>query len=177
MPRAASQNLKITLEPIARTNKRTLENLFQLYVHDFTELWAGEDRGDIGEEGLFEGDTLDLLWDDPEASHFLIRNGRALAGFAIVNTYAHSGRLLDWSVAEFFVLRKHRKAGVGCSAAHALFARFPAGSWEAAIALKNVAALRFWRGAIQSYPNAADITERAGDGERWTGQIIRFRTI
>jgi predicted acetyltransferase len=51
-------------------------------------------------------------------------------------------------IGEFFVLRCHRRRGVGTRAARMLFARFP-GRWEVAELSWNVAAQRFWRPLIR----------------------------
>ena len=45
---------EVTLEPAGPERRQTLANLFQLYVHDFSEQWAGTERGELGEDGLFE---------------------------------------------------------------------------------------------------------------------------
>ena len=43
----------VTLEPAGREARETIANLFQLYVHDFSEQWAGTDRGELQEDGRF----------------------------------------------------------------------------------------------------------------------------
>ncbi|MBI1187026.1 MAG: GNAT family N-acetyltransferase [Alphaproteobacteria bacterium] len=165
--------MQVALEPLAWAARATLDNLFQLYVHDFSELWIGEPRAELGEDGLFERDSsLADYWTEPNEA-LLIRADGFIAGFALVNRHAHSGLPLDYSVAEFFVVRKHRRAGVGSAAAALLFAARP-GFWEAAVTEKNVAAGRFWRAAIEG-AGARDIEIVQGDGERWRGPIFRFR--
>lgn len=166
--------MQVMLEPIPWERRATLDNLFQLYVHDFSELWAGSARAELSEDGLFELDGgLASYWSEAGAEALLIRADGRVAGFALVDRRAHSGLALDHSVAEFFVVRKHRRAGVGLRAARALFASRP-GLWEAAVAAKNVGAQQFWRTTIER-AGARDIEVVEGDGERWTGPIFRFR--
>ena len=124
----------VTLRVIDRDQAVALQNLFQLYVHDFSEFWAGTVRGDLSADGLFEPDPhLDSYWTDPKREALFIHVHGALAGFVLINDHSHSGQPLDHSIAEFFVVRKYRGQGVGRQAAHAAFARH-SGVWEAAIA-------------------------------------------
>ena len=50
-------------------------------------------------------------------------------------------------MAEFFVMRKYRRTGVGTDAARAIFERFP-GAWQVREEEANVGAIHFWRRAI-----------------------------
>ena len=94
-------------------------------------------------------------------------------GFALLNATSHSGHPVDRNVAEFFVVRKHRRSGLGTAAAHALFAQRP-GRWEAAVARPNTAALAFWRRAVESCPGVEAIEETDHATPAWNGPILRF---
>ena len=157
-----------------RTERAAIENLMQLYVHDFSEQWAGEARGEVSDDGRFEPYPLDAYWREADHIPLLVRVGGRLAGFVLVDAESHSGRLLDRNVAEFFILRKHRRAGVGAMAAHAVFGRYP-GVWEAAVARRNAAALAFWRKAVGGCPGAREIEEIDRTGPDWNGPVLRFR--
>ena len=157
-----------------RRERAAIENLMQLYVHDFSEQWAGEARGEVGDDGRFEPYPLDDYWRAPDHIPLLVRVDGQLAGFLLVNAESHSGLTVDWNVAEFFILRKHRHAGVGAMAAHAVFARYP-GVWEAAVARRNAAALAFWRKAVGGCPGAREIEEIDRTGPNWNGPVLRFR--
>ncbi len=161
---------------IARPDQAgVLQNLLQLYTHDFSEFWGGTKNGDLSAEGLFEPYRyLDSYWGNPAREALFVLVDDSLAGFVFINNHSHSGQPLDHSIAEFFVVRKHRGQGVGRQAAHAAFARH-SGVWEAAIARKNLAALAFWRRAIATMPGASDIQELDVTSEDWNGPIIRFR--
>jgi predicted acetyltransferase len=168
-------DLPVTVSVAAPHERAAIENLFQLYVHDFSEQWSDQDRGEVSDLGLFEPyPYLALYWEAPGRTPLLIRRGGHLAGFALVNGVAHSGRPLDRSVAEFFVLRKHRRGGTGLKAAHAIFALW-SGQWEAAVARRNTGALAFWRKAVASAPGVSDIEELDTADDHWDGTILRFR--
>ena len=95
-----------------------------------------------------------------------------LAGFALINRWSALDRPLDQSVAEFFILRKYRRLGVGSRAAALIFDRFR-GQWEIPVAWYNHPALSFWRTVVRT---AADgpLREVAGDAERWDGTVLAF---
>jgi predicted acetyltransferase len=150
-----------------------IENLMQLYTHDFSEFWAGTARGDLNPDGRFEAYPLREYWSRPNWSALLIWRDQVLAGFSLINDKTHSGQAADRNVGEFFILRKHRGQGVGQIAAEHLFSSHP-GSWEVAVARKNVRAREFWRKTIQNAGRAADVRELDVNSAQWNGPIFRF---
>lgn len=98
----------VTVEWARREQRLVLEAMFQLYVHDFSEFWAGTDRGELDESGRFEHYSLAVYWRDPMHMPLLIRAGGHLAGFALLNSKSH-GDPVDRNMAEFFVVRKHQR--------------------------------------------------------------------
>lgn len=164
----------VTLELAGPEKRPTLENLFQLYTHDFSDFWTDRPDGELEEDGRFAQYVhLDGYWTDADRTPLLIRAGGHIAGFALINTFAHSGLPLDYSVAEFFVVRKHRRAGVGFAAATLLMRARP-GLWEMAVARRNTAALPFWRrvGAAIAAPSVEELDR---NDDLWNGAIIRLR--
>ena len=151
-----------------------LQNLIQLYTHDFSELWAGTTRGDLNSLGRFEDYPLDNYWCRPNWMAWFIRCSGALAGFCLVNDHIHSGQSADRSIGEFFILRKHRGQGVGRSAAEQIFDAYP-GSWEVAVARKNVKAREFWRATIQGGAAVSGFRELDIINEHWSGPVFQFR--
>ena len=161
----------VTVNPATPDQRGLIERLMQLYLHDFSE-WAPRHSvyGEVDADGLFPYPPgLDSYWQEPGREPLLIRAGDALAGFVLLNRWSALDRPLDQAVAEFFVLRKHRRAGVGTRAAQAAFRRHP-GRWEVPVAAYNPAALQFWRHAAGSMPGRAQ--EHPGDGHRWAGTVL-----
>jgi len=117
--------------------KPVIGRLLELYAHDFSEL----NGADVDERGVFGYRYLDSYWVETEHHPFLLRVNGRLAGFALVRT------LPPHDMAEFFVMRKYRRGGVGVHAARAVFARFP-GEWQVREVASNVGAIAFWRHAI-----------------------------
>ncbi|MEM8755446.1 MAG: GNAT family N-acetyltransferase, partial [Pseudomonadota bacterium] len=121
-------------------------------------------------DGFFAYRGLDGYWGDPGRAAFLLRRGSSLAGFALVNAWSASGAPTDHAVAEFFVLRKHRRVGFGAEAAEALIGSRP-GRWEVAVADYNEPAKAFWPKALAPF---APVERVEGDGDRWRGPIFRL---
>lgn len=160
---------------LARPEERAaLENMLQLYIHDFSEFWHDRPEGELQDDGGFPPYALDALWERPDYVPLLLRRGGSLIGFALLNAHSHSGRPLDRAVAEFFVVRKHRRSGAGTAAAHAIFRRYP-GRWEAAVARRNLGALDFWRHAAATCQGVADLEEVDVASADWNGPVVRFR--
>jgi len=164
----------VNVTQAAPQQKSALENLFQLYIHDFSEHWAGRADGELGEDGRFPAYSLDDYWTQETHVPLLFRRSGSLIGFALLNVASHSGLAVDRNVAEFFVARKHRRAGAGLGAAQAIFTRHP-GQWEVSVARRNVAAVSFWRRAIAQCPLATSIEELDIATTAWNGPVIRFR--
>ena len=138
----------------SETDRPVLRRLIELYRHDFSEF----DDTDVDSHGEFGYRYLDHYWTEPDRHAFLIRCDGRWAGFALVR----SGDPHD--MAEFFVMRKYRRSGVGREAAREVLHRFP-GRWTVRQLLTNPAATEFWRVAIP-HP----FTERHDDDEN----IIEF---
>jgi predicted acetyltransferase len=165
--------MNVILTQALRAQESIIQNLMQLYTHDFSEFWAGTVRGNLGSDGRFHPYPMDGYWDRPGWSASFIMSNGVLAGFVLINDQAHSGRAVDHNVAEFFILRKHRGQGIGRRAAQAVFSQQP-GLWEVAVARKNLDAREFWRKTIGGASQATNIQEFDMATDRWNGPILRF---
>jgi len=163
----------VTLSRASPEHATIIQNLVQLYTHDFSEFWAGTSRGDLLPDGRFEAYPLEQYWIRPAWDAFLIGCDGKLAGFALVNDVTRTEPPVNRSVAEFFIVRKHRRHAVGRTAANQLFASFP-GSWEIAIARTNGVAGIFWRKILSDLPQVGGVEETDRHDDRWNGQILRF---
>jgi len=147
-----------------------LAQLLELYVHDMSEFFDIA----IGSAGRFGYARLPLYGSEPDRHlAFLIRAGGQLAGFVLV-TRGSPGTdgPDDLDVAEFFVLRAHRRAGVGRKAAALLWRRMP-GHWVVRVAEWNRPALAFWRSTVRACTGGAfSETRRTDDARGWC--VFRF---
>jgi len=128
--------------------KDVLRHLIELYKYDFSEF----DPVDVDDQGLFGYKYLELYWTEQERFPFLIKLDGNYAGFALIRKITQRELNIKhyYSMAEFFVMKKYRKSGVGRHAAFYLFNSFP-GKWEVAEMEENVPAQNFWRKIISEY--------------------------
>lgn len=116
-----------------------LARLLQLYLHDFSE----HTGWDVDERGLFHYPFLDAYRHEEGRHAYVLRVEGHPAGFALVR---EAERI---HMAEFFVLRKFRRAGVGLAAARHLLEAHP-GQWSITQLASNPEATAFWRRAIRA---------------------------
>jgi predicted acetyltransferase len=157
----------------ARAEESVLQNLIQFYTHDFSEFWAGTDKGDLLPDARFALYPLEAYWDRPHWFAHLLWHDDALAGCALINDHAHSGKATEHSVAEFFVLRKHRGQGVGRDAFLGLLARYP-GTWEVAVARRNAGAISFWEKTLTGAAAVRNLQRIDVKNDGWNGPAFRF---
>ena len=150
--------------PAAPEQEPILANLLELYVHDFSEFHEVE----LGQDGRFGYRNLPLYWRDAERHPFLVMLDGNPAGFVLVKQGSEiSGDASIWDVAECFVVRGHRRRGIGTEIAHEVWRRFP-GRWEVRVMDSNHAGRRFWERAILEFSGGAVRETRfEKGGELW----------
>jgi predicted acetyltransferase len=160
-----SDSQDVVLQVAAASEAPVLANLIQLYIHDLSDVF----NLDPGPDGRFAYDKLPLYWSEPERRFpLLIRCGGKLAGFTLVTRGSPVTDDPDvFDVAEFFVLRRYRRAGIGRRAATLLWERFAA-PWTIRVSEGNREGCRFWGGVIAEYTNGAMMqTRREARPDPW----------
>jgi predicted acetyltransferase len=136
----------MSLDAATSADAVLLSNLFELYAYDLSDVFPTVELGPDGRVGY---PALHLYWSEPERRFaFLIRYAGRVSGFALVtrgSPLTEDPEVLD--VAEFFVLRRYRRRGVGRRAARLLWDRLP-GKWTVRVAEGNSDGLAFWRDTI-----------------------------
>jgi len=90
-----------------------------------------------------------LEWKNPDP--FIIKIGEKIAGFVFVKKIEKEN--VDYtSIAEFFVLKKYRKLGIGKAVAKMVFGKFT-GKWYVDVIKSNEPACSFWEKVISDYTN------------------------
>lgn len=131
-----------------------LANLLQLYAHDFSELVDL----DVGPDGRFEYARFPLYWSEATRFPFLVKVDDQYAGFVLVSQGSLvSGDAQVWDMAEFFVMRKYRRRGIGAALAHEVWRRFP-GRWEVRVRERTAVALLFWQATVKSFAGDVVVT-------------------
>ena len=104
-----------------------------MYAHDFSEFHEIE----LGADGRFGYKHLPLYWREPNRRPFLVKVDGKLAGLVLVKRGSElSGDETVWDVAEFFVVRRYRRRGIGTYVAHAVWRQVP-GLWEVRVMESN----------------------------------------
>ena len=161
--------MNIQAKPTKFEDKRVISNLMQLYLHDMSEY----DRSDVSADGHYDYKYLDSYWEDPARQAFLITANDQLAGFALVNDYLpivsdKPGK----AIAEFFILRKYRRSGVGNKAAILIFNQYH-GDWQVAQENENIPAQKFWEKIVSEYTHR-NYNKQLRDDDRWRGPVLLF---
>ncbi|BAY77912.1 hypothetical protein NIES25_43820 [Nostoc linckia NIES-25] len=141
-------------------DKPLIQRMMELYQYDFSEF---EDR-DLNEHGYFGYPYLDYYWIERDRYPFIVRVGKKLAGFVLVNQFTYIAES-EYSIAEFFILRKYRQQGIGKLAASQIFNRF-CGKWEIYQISTNTVAQKFWRSVIAEYTTGKFTEIAIDDGDR-----------
>ncbi len=161
----------VEIVPASADDHLTIENLFQLYAYDWSEVLGL----DVGEDGRFRQGHLEGYWTDAACHPFLFRVDGCPGGFALVCARSRlSGVVGVFDMAEFFVMRRYRRQGIGRQVACALFNRFK-GSWEIRQRAEHAAATTFWRDVISRH-TGGQYQERTWDDANWRGPVQTFST-
>jgi predicted acetyltransferase len=137
----------IEVIPASPNQESILANLLELYAHDFSEFHDLE----LGEDGRFGYKQLALYWSEPNRYPFLVRMDGQLAGLVLVKRGSEiSNNETVWDMAEFFVVRRYRRRGLGTKTAHEVWRRFQ-GLWEVRVMESNHSANQFWARAVSAF--------------------------
>ena len=147
--------MEIEIKLAEYDEKPLLKKMLELHLYDLS-IFDDYDLSKFGEYGYR---YLDLYWTEADRFPFILRINKKLAGFALINKFAHTGRI-DRAVAEFFVLKKYRRRGIGKKLALEIFQQFP-GRWEVCTSANNLVAEQFWQNTIEQF--APDNIEKVKD--------------
>jgi predicted acetyltransferase len=159
--------LEVHLEEVTAARRQTIENLMQLYLYDFTEFLDNN----VDSYGLFQYKYLNQYWNRADRVPLLIKVENMIAGFALINSHTLLEENMGArSIAEFFVMRKFRRRGIGRKAAMLVFDMFR-GRWEIAEIETNRPAQSFWRSVINEY-TGGDYSERQVKESDWPMSML-----
>ena len=149
--------MEIVLEQVLPEKKEVLFRLLQysLFEESLT------DMNEMNEDALFDYPWFDAYFIEEEREAYLIRqrDTNKLLGFSMIRRH-EDGR---HSIAEFLVIPKYRRQGVGTNAANACF-KLHHGLWEVKPAYGSKSAKAFWKKTIMQ------ITEKP----KWKNGMFTF---
>jgi predicted acetyltransferase len=153
----------IEVRQVDRSCEAIVRNLLEHYCHDMAEWFLL----DAHEDGSYRY-LPDQVWSDGVDVHLAYLSGIPI-GFALVGSaapYAADAGAKD--LKEFFVVRRHRRSGIGRMLAERVWNLYP-GKWLVRVYHGNRPALPFWRAAIGAYTGDAFAEEvRTVEGRSWS---------
>jgi predicted acetyltransferase len=141
--------------------KNVIKNLMQFYIYDFSEY----SKSDVEENGLY-GDYpyLEDYWREGNNRYpYVIKKNEKYIGFVLVK-FNESEERNYYSIAEFFILKKYRREGIGKAVANQVF-NLHNGQWEVHQIESNKPAQVFWNKIIDEYTRG-QFKERLENGRR-----------
>jgi predicted acetyltransferase len=143
-----------------KSSDSVLRNLFEFYLHDLAEWFKFDQLPD----GRYTQST-ERYWQDGH-DVYLLYAAEIPVGFALLGPAEASPNTKDMD--EFFVVRRHRREGIGQEFAEHIWRLHP-GPWLVRVYLANEPALPFWRKAVSEF-TVGDYAEetRRRDGQPWS---------
>ncbi len=148
-----AESPEIVLEAATAGDAVLLSNLLELYIHDLSAAFPSVE---LGPDGRFGYSKLALYWSEPDRRFaFLIKLDSRAAGFALATRGSPASNDPNvFDVAEFFVIRRHRRSGLGRQAAMLLWNRLR-GSWIVRASEGVPSAVLFWRSVVAEFTKGA----------------------
>lgn len=141
--------------------RSVIENLMQFYIYDFSKYVDL----DVEEDGLYKAyPYLDDYWKDESYRFaYVLKSDENYIGFVLVRLVI-AGERKYFSIAEFFIMRKYRRKGIGKAVAGQMF-NLHRGQWEVYQMESNKPAVVFWTKVITEYTKG-QFKERFENGKR-----------
>lgn len=141
--------MNISIEPIIIEQKSVLIQVMELYNYDFS-MFSDDD---LNEHGYYGYSHIDDYWNEDGRFPYFIRVDEKIAGLVFVCSCCEYNDLNNpHNIAEFFIMQKYRKKGIGKNVAIQIFNLYK-GGWEVSQWSKNLPAQKFWRSVISEYTN------------------------
>ncbi len=146
------------------SEKEIIENIYQFYEYDFSEMTFD----DVEPNGLFERyKYIDRYFTDEDRTLYYVFVSGKIAGFVMMNKYPYLLPEKVNSIAEFFIMRKYRRSGIGQYTAKYIFENYP-GRMIFEVRKLNTKAIAFWQKATDDNNIKIDnITYPNHDGVDW----------
>lgn len=155
----------LAITPVSFDEKEILRNLLEKYDYEFSQY---DDR-DVNPLGLYGYEYFDHYWTEEDRRWaFFIKTEDKLAGFVMVKKTTRE----DYSIAEFFIMYKYRRTGLGKQALFTVLDMFK-GKWEILCHPKNPA-VNFWFKSVNDFTKGSFSQEETilNDGNSW--HVFRF---
>lgn len=132
--------MDIKINKVAKKNRKILENLMQLYLHDLSLYFPIDFNSN---KGLYEYD-LDPYFDKNYA--FFIKSNDDILGFVLIDDNGDN----NYEISEIFVLNNYKCKNIGENAVSKVFNKFK-GNWTIKAVPSSPKAESFWKKTISKY--------------------------
>jgi predicted acetyltransferase len=140
--------MELLIDKVNADRKEVLRNLMTLYLHDLSEFIGYIDLNT--NNGLYEFDVLDLFFEKEGLTPFFIQLDQNPIGFILLQSGAYSNQEhADYVLNSFFILKKHRRKGIGKLACKKFFEMYQ-GRYAIAQAETNIPAIKFWKNVYET---------------------------
>jgi predicted acetyltransferase len=136
----------ITIEAVKIEEKEILRNLLEKYNYEFSQY----EKTDVNNLGLYGFDYMDYYWMEKNKFPYFIKINNLLVGFAMVTDHRDINIETDYTMAEFSILFKYRKMGIGKNVVKQLFEKHK-GKWQIKFHPKNEISEIFWTNVVKEY--------------------------
>ena len=136
--------MELKIEKVPLMEKKTLENLYSLYLHDLAEF---TDDLEVSSAGSYVYDSIDMLWTNEGIEPHFIKDSEKLVGFLLLLKRPFLKNDHDICINDFFILKNYRRKGIGKRALTQLF-RENKGKYVIMELAQNQPAVTFWRKAL-----------------------------
>lgn len=150
-----------TLSQISEDEKHILQNLYSLYLHDLS---AFTDGLDISSDGSFIYDSFELIWEKEGLTPYFLKSDENIVGFLLLLERPFLKKEYDYSINDFFLLKKYRGKGVSKTFIKELFEQ-KKGKYFLIVLEKNCIAISFWRRALSELNISFEEEKRMIDEE------------
>jgi predicted acetyltransferase len=130
----------------SRAYQEVINNLMQFYIYDFSPYV----NYDVEADGFFKAyPNLEDYWSEKKNKFpYIIKKDDKYVGFVLVKTI--NSEIDHFSIAEFFIMKKYRRQGIGKAVAERIF-NLHKGQWEVHQRENNKPAQEFWHEVINEY--------------------------
>jgi predicted acetyltransferase len=147
---------QVRIEQVTPRERDVLWRYLQFYIYDMSRFTGAQPV-----DGIFPYSRFDAYWGEGERrSAWWAKVGGERAGFALVRFDSAEAR---HEVAEFFIVNRWRRRGVGLSFARQLMSQFP-GPWKLHQLANNTAAIAFWHRVLAGFAPFAEAPLDYADG-------------
>lgn len=133
--------MTVTLQKGLEADKTILRNLYSLYLHDLSSCATNID---IGEDGFFHFDDLDMFWRVEGISPYLIKLDDNIIGFLLLLERPFLKKEIDFGINDLFILNKYKGKGLGRQAVNELLQE-KRGKYFVVELVENKPAVSFWK--------------------------------